>query len=342
VDVSGIPGINAVTFLPKTGLSDIADAGLGITVIFPRGVVAIDSDAVQSLVAQARGEEITVAVTEKTAPTLTATQSAALPEGAETFDISVYSGGVLIHDYSGEIAVTVPYGGRTPVSAWYLAEDGTLEKLSSAYSPAEKTVTFKPPHLSLYVVGYDGWPFTDVAEGDWFYDDVLYVYGEGLMLGTSDTLFSPGISITRGMIVTILGRRAGVTADEYAGASFTDVEASQYYAPYIKWAAENGVVLGMGNDKFAPDLRISRQDLAVILYRYTEFIGEGPVGAWASRIPFADVADIADYATEAVMWSAQKGIINGRPNNLFDPGAGATRAEAAAMLHRLFASAPAD
>jgi hypothetical protein len=301
--------------------------------------VELDSDAVHSLVARARGDEITVAVIEETAPDLNPVQAAALPEASEVFDISVYSGGVLIHEYSGVITVIVPYTGRTPVSAWYLTDNGALEKLPSTYSAQEKTVTFRPPHLSLYVVGYDGWPFTDVTEGkDWFYGDVAYVYGEGLMLGTSETLFSPGAQITRGMLVTILGRHCGVSADEYAGASFTDVKTSEYYAPYIKWAAENGIVLGVGENRFAPDARISRQDFAVILYRYTDFAGGGPLGIWATNVTFdnfSDIADISDYAVNAIRWATAMRVVNGKPDNIFDPNGGATRAEAAAMLHRL-------
>jgi hypothetical protein len=180
-------------------------------------------------------------------------------------------------------------------------------------------------------------PFEDIRESDWFYDDVAYVYLEGLMFGTDETLFGPNAPVTRGMLVTILGRRYGVDADEYKGDSFTDVDGAQYYAPYIKWAAENEIVLGVGDGRFAPDMRVSRQDFAVILYRYADFTGDGIRGAFATRIPFADTADISDYATEAIMWASRKGVVTGKPNNLFDPAGGATRAEAAAMLHRLFA-----
>ncbi|MDR1329893.1 MAG: hypothetical protein LBK23_09870, partial [Oscillospiraceae bacterium] len=149
-DVSKVDGAYSVTFTPKSGLSEIAEDGLKIKVIFPSGVVTLDSGAAKSLISQAHGTEITFEVKEMKTAELTAAQSRALPGTPEAFDVSVYSGGEAIHSYAGELIITVAYAGKLPVSVWYVSDAGATEKLPSTYSTQNKTVTFKPPHLSLY------------------------------------------------------------------------------------------------------------------------------------------------------------------------------------------------
>ena len=193
------------------------------------------------------------------------------------------------------------------------------------------------PALTVTVTATDtdGWvnPFIDVNESHWFYSDVKYAHQNGLFSGTSANTFSPSMPMTRGMVVTVLGRLAGIDAADYSGASFDDVETSQWYAPYVKWAAEMGIVNGVGNNNFAPDANISRQDLAVILYNYANKMGIILPEVKAANT-FDDEANISGYAVEAVAAMQKAGIISGKPGNLFDAKGIATRAEVAAMLHR--------
>ena len=184
--------------------------------------------------------------------------------------------------------------------------------------------------LGFFAVGL---PFVDVLPDDWFFDDVLYVFSLGLMTGTSTTTFSPQVSMTRGMVVTVLGRLAGIDIADYAGESFGDVDAEMYYAPYIKWAAEKGIVNGIGDNKFAPNADISRQDLTVILARYAEIMGL-TMKQTLQNVVFVDSDTIAEYAVNAVGTMVRAGVINGKDGGGFDPAASATRAEVAAMLHR--------
>jgi hypothetical protein len=183
-------------------------------------------------------------------------------------------------------------------------------------------------------------PFGDVREGDWFYHNVEYAYVNGLFSGTGATTFSPGAPMTRGMLVTVLGRMSGADVSDYAS-SFEDVVDSAYYAKYTEWARQKGIVSGVGGNSFAPDAIITRQDMAVMLTRYAAAMGlEAPaVNAGAA---FADANSIAAYAKDAAMAMQKAGIISGKPGGMFDPKAGATRAEVSAMLHRfliLFSSA---
>jgi len=183
-------------------------------------------------------------------------------------------------------------------------------------------------------------PFTDVQGTDWFIDDVIYVYNKGLINGTSTSpmLFSPGASLTRGMIVTILHRLEGEPEVSGVNSPFSDVAAEKYYYAAIRWAANNGLVAGYGEGKFGPDDNITRQDLAVILMRYMIFkkINIPVTMQW---IIFADEADVAGYAMDSIQTLNKLGIINGTGSNangqiIISPKSNATRAEVAAILHR--------
>ena len=212
---------------------------------------------------------------------------------------------------------------------WY-SERSLMNKVSGVYLTKDMTV-------------YAGWrvnenpgtganPFTDVSEKDWFYGDVMFVYENGLMLGTSKTLFSPHGTATRGMMATILWRMEGSPAPKGKN-SFTDVEAGKWYADAITWTAENGIFAGYGKDKFGPDDPITREQLAAIFYRYADYKGYD-LTVKGNLDKFKDADKITDYAKTAMQWAVGSGLVKGKSGNLLDPQGTATRAEIAAMLHR--------
>jgi hypothetical protein len=178
-------------------------------------------------------------------------------------------------------------------------------------------------------------PFEDVRESDWFYGDVAYLYGKGLMLGVSDTLFAPNENLTRAMIVTMLYRyeqlfaSAGIAVS--GAAVFDDVDGGQWYSDAIAWAAENEIVLGVGGGKFEPNAHITREQFATILYRY---YGRQADNGDANLSGYTDAAQISDWAIEAVKWAHKAGLIIGRTPTTLVPQGEATRAESAALLHR--------
>ena len=175
-------------------------------------------------------------------------------------------------------------------------------------------------------------PFTDISEKDWFYGDVMFVYENGLMLGTSKTLFSPHETAMRGMMATILWRMEGSPVPKGKN-SFTDVEAGKWYADAITWTAENGIFAGYGKDKFGPDDPITREQLAAIFYRYADYKGYD-LTVKGDLDKFKDADKITDYAKTAMQWAVGSGLVKGKSGNLLDPQGTATRAEIAAMLHR--------
>ena len=181
----------------------------------------------------------------------------------------------------------------------------------------------------------DGWrnPFVDVSNGDWFYSYVKYVYENNLMSGTDTTHFSPNAFVSRGMAVTVLYRAYG-SPDVETQNIFSDINGDEYYAKAVIWAYQNGIVSGMGDGTFSPNASISRQDLMLILTKYAA-LTEIELTSLRDFVEFADGYLIADYALSAIEDFYRAGLVNGKPNNHFDPLGGATRAEFATILEKL-------
>ncbi|MDR3278705.1 MAG: S-layer homology domain-containing protein, partial [Oscillospiraceae bacterium] len=206
----------------------------------------------------------------------------------------------------------------------------------SNYSPGTSTPKPEPEPEPEPEPTPDGW-FIDVAQTAWYYEDIKYVFDNGLMVGTGADTFSPNEPMTRGMLVTVLGRMHGAdVAGRDSVPPFGDVDPEKYYAPYIAWAAENGLVLGVGENRFEPDRAIKREELAVVFTRYMAFAELNYAADGEYRI-FADEALIDDYAKDAIQTLNKLGIILGVGGNAIDPQGQATRAQVAAALHRFAA-----
>ena len=179
----------------------------------------------------------------------------------------------------------------------------------------------------------DHLPFDDVRRGDWFYDDVRYVYETGLMNGTANRIFAPSISTTRAMIVTILWRLEGSPVVNFA-MRFRDVVENAWYSEAVRWAAANGIVTGYSENAFGPNDNITREQLAAILHRYAKYKGlDVSAGEDTNILSFDDAQTISGYAVPAMQWACGAGLMQGSNRKLL-PTAQATRAQVAAMLHR--------
>ena len=175
-------------------------------------------------------------------------------------------------------------------------------------------------------------PFRDVAPGAWYEEAVQYVYEAGLMQGTTGSTFSPDRTSNRGMIAAILYRLEG--SPRAGTPPFTDVAADSYCADAVAWAEQQGIVRGFDDGTFRPEGRITRQQLAAILFRYTEYRGADTADR-ADLSRFSDSAAVADYAREALAWAVSAGLIQGRSDGTLDPSGSATRAQTAVILQRL-------
>lgn len=252
-----------------------------------------------------------------------------------------------ITDLKGQkVKISLPY---TPASnenigkicAVYINDKGETQWITNSYYNAEKgAVEFITNHFSVYGVGYlpDAPMFTDIT-GHWAKEHIDFVTQYGLLKGTGSDKFSPNMKMTRGMFVTALGRLSGVTGETAAKTQFTDVPSDAYYAPYVAWAAENGIVNGRKAHKFAPEQPVTRQEMAVILKNFTDNLDvEMPVHH--QEEVFYDEDKIKDWASDAIHLMQKAGILYGKENHCFDPNGTATRAEVSAVLRRIMEYIP--
>ena len=225
-------------------------------------------------------------------------------------------------------------------------DEGKVTKEPTAYAEGEKTYTCtvcgETRTEAIAKLGTcDGGKtcpsakFTDVSAGQWYHEAVDYAVVNGLFAGTSDTTFSPNESMTRGMLVTVLWRLAG-KPEAKAAASFQDVDAQQYYAKAVAWAAENGIVAGTSDTTFSPNAKVTREQMAAILYRYAKR-NSVDVSKTADLKDFPDADKVASYAKDAMAWAVESGIISGTLKDgktYLDPTGSATRAQVASILMR--------
>ena len=175
-------------------------------------------------------------------------------------------------------------------------------------------------------------PFTDVDENDWFYDAVVYAYENGLMNGVENNQFAPNTATNRAMLATILYRLAG-EPDVSGDMPFTDVAAGQWYTDAVLWAAQNGIVNGLGENTFAPMNTLTREQLVTMLYRYAEAEGYD-VSSAADLSGYPDAGKVQTYAQEAMSWAVAEGIVAGMDDGTLNPAGNATRAQIATILMR--------
>lgn len=209
----------------------------------------------------------------------------------------------------------------------YIATDpkgGSLRASSNLRFGAQGTVSVEAGNTPL--------PFTDVKNGDWYYDAVRFVYNKAYFSGVTADTFAPNTSMTRAMLATVLYRVSGAKTPG-KGESFTDVPAGLWYSDGIAWASANGIVNGMGDGTYCPDLAVTREQLVTMLYRY-QVNRHGNVSAKGSLTDYPDGGSVASWAKEAMEWAVGAELVKGRNTGQLDPTGTATRAEVATILQR--------
>lgn len=342
--VTGSKSVSNVTVnLPKIVQDTIIAKRIVSTVVVvdnPNIQIDMDLEAVEEINSQANSD---VNVTAAPADSTKLTDEAQKVVGSRpVFDLKVnYGSGKQVQNFGdGRVTVAIPYTlGENEkaenIYAVYIDDNGKVHWLNdSVYDVENKVLRFSTNHFSIYGAGYreEDHGFTDI-ENHWAKGDIEFVVRQGLFSGTSETIFSPDMAMTRGMFVTVLGRMAKVDVSGYKESSFTDVKENAYYMSYIEWARLNNIIKGIGNGIFAPDQSITREQMAVIMQNFAK--------AHGFKLPkvneekdFADSDSISAYANEAVQEMQMSGIINGKGGNIFDPQGEATRAEVSAVLRR--------
>lgn len=175
-------------------------------------------------------------------------------------------------------------------------------------------------------------PFEDVDRNEWYYDAIEYAYNKKFISGTSATTFSPEMKLTRGMLVTILHNIEGKPYVQ-GKCKFPDVQDTQeYYYSAIKWASANNIVSGYSTGNFGPDDLITREQLAVILWKYSQYKGTYK-NVTADYSKFSDSQNISDFAQKGMNWAVGAGVITGSQGKLLPQGS-ASRAEAISMIYK--------
>ena len=211
----------------------------------------------------------------------------------------------------------------------YAVEDGKLALAGDTVSYNPGAMSFTTRKVTPYIVTIETLGFKDV-ENHWARENINFVAARGIFNGKSEDTFDPDGVLSRGMLVTVLGRLEKVDISGY-NCMFDDVDKNLYYAPYIEWARQNNIVGGVGDNRFEPDRSVTRQEIAVIVARYLEYKGKE---LKVDTIKYTDEAKIDSWAKDAVYKAGNAGIITGVGEE-FLPKDEATRAQAATILKRI-------
>jgi hypothetical protein len=238
------------------------------------------------------------------------------------------------------VTVSIPYTpaegeDENAIVIYYIAGNGDLICVTDGrYDPENGCVSFSTTHFSDYAVGYNPVSFGDVAKTAWYYDAVTYLAARGITRGTDDTTFSPDMTLTRGQFIVLLLRAYNITADEYPTDNFSDA-GDTYYTGYLAAAKRLGISKGVGDNKFAPEQAITRQEMFTLLYNTLKAIDALPKGDLGKTLSdFTDSERIASYAEEALTYLVGTGVVSGY-NGALLPQATAARAEMAQVLYNL-------
>ena len=340
-----VTGDNISRSVSRSDLKKLADTGKSLTLSCDKASMTFDPAALKAILAAvpASAGNITFAA----APAdLSAFPDAAKQLGAHP----VYDFTISYKDGKGNtvtVPVSFPAGSAAITLTYAPAAAEVTGSLFLVYVDGKGAVTWldksnydngrvlaDAPHFSTYGVAYKApaQVFTDIA-GHWAKQDIEFVAARGLLSGTGNSLFSPDGTMTRGMFVTALGRLAGVNPADYQTRSFTDVKADAYYAAYVEWAAQKGIVSGTGEGLFSPDAPVTREQMAVMMTNYAGQMGYA-IPTPLAEAAFVDSDKVSEWAAKEVTAMQRAGIVKGRDGNRFDPQASATRAEVSVVLRR--------
>ena len=299
-----------------------------LQVKFRSGTVTLDARALAAL-----DLHKDVAVSLASGASLNAAQQRALGSQAAAATLanaSVLVDGAAASCPAGSVRAAVAVNVADDLTAWSLADDGSISAVGGAYDAGQQTYAFDVVNGVTAIARF---PFTDVVAGTWYYGAAAYAYNNGLFAGMTPTTFAPNATMTRAMLVSVLWRLAGEPAPK-APNTFVDVPDGAWYTDAVTWAAENGVVSGIGGSRFDPSGFVTREQTAEILYNYAHSKGYD-VSARADLTVFPDAGSVSGWAEKALSWANAAGLINGTVRDgqtILDPQGSASRAQVAMIL----------
>ena len=310
-------------------IANAREAGVAaLQVKFKSGTVALNASALAAL-----DLHKDVVVSLANGASLNAAQRRAVGKQADSAVLataSVTVDGAAVKYPAGGVRATVSARALENMTAWNLADDGSISAVGGAYNAEQQTYSF---NVLNGVTAMASFPFTDVPAGAWYYGAAAYAYNNGLFAGETATTFAPNQTMNRAMLVTVLWSLAGKPAPKGVN-TFSDVPNGEWYTNAVTWAAENSVVTGVGSGRFDPNGAVTREQAAVILYKYAQSKGYD-VSARADLTAFPDAGSVSDWAQDALAWANATGLIQGTvygSKTILDPQGSASRAQVAAIL----------
>jgi hypothetical protein len=305
------------------------------------GSIQLDRKTVESINSQGGNSDVSISLV-KVDPQTLSTEMKNVIGDRPVYDFTISSGDQTITSFgSGKVTVSLPYvlkpGERAnSVVIYYVDASGQLQTVRGNYNKTTMMVEFKTSHFSSYMIGYGAVNFKDVKETNWFYESVSYVAARNIAAGTGAEMFSPTQNITRGQFLVMMMNAYGITPDANAQAQANFADAGNtYYTDYLATAKKLGLAGGKGDNLYAPDALITRQDMFTMLYKALEVVNELPeLTDVRNASDFSDFNSVASYAKEAMTALVEGGFVSGK-NNKLDPNGLATRAEMAQMLYNL-------
>lgn len=327
----------AALTIPADAFSAVVGSAASITIDTPIAKIEFDEKALTAMADATSTTNLTftAAVVEPDELDL----SAAIKEKIKdrpVYEFTVTSGNNAISDFDGgRMTVTVPYTLKpdenpSAIVVYYLDYKGNLKTVHGVYDSNNGTVKMVLSHLSKYVVGYNKTIFTDIGNTSWYANAVDFVAARNLFGGVGNYRFAPSVTMTRAMFAKVLANLEGEDLSGYTASQFIDVSPHVWYASAIAWAAENSIIGGYGNGKFGPEDEITREQMAVMLYRYIQY--KGIALEIVNSTPFADESMVSSWAKEAVGEIRSYGIIGGVGNNRYAPHENAERSQVAQIF----------
>ncbi len=321
------PAVGTVVLAGRS-IANACDAGAAaLQVKFRSGTVTLDARALAALDLH---KDVAVSLT---GASLNAAQQRALGTQAGSAvlaNASVLVDGAAASCPAGSVRAAVAVNAANDLTAWSLADDGSISAVGGVYDAGQQTYAFDVVNGVTAIARF---PFTDVVAGTWYYGAAAYAYNNGLFAGMTPTTFAPNATMTRAMLVSVLWRLAGAPAPK-APNTFVDVPDGAWYTDAVTWAAENGVVSGIGGSRFDPSGFVTREQTAEILYNYAHSKGYD-VSARADLTVFPDAGSVSGWAEKALSWANAAGLINGTVRDgqtILDPQGSASRAQVAMIL----------
>lgn len=341
INVSSASGSRAVDLhIPKTAFDNLTDkTDADIRVGTGLGTITFSARAADAISGSAAAGDITVSITR--------VDSSALSDELQNkvgdrpvYDFSVSAGNTRISGFNdGSVQVSIPYTlrpgeNRNAIIVYYIDGNGDLQTVRGRYDATSGTVVFTTTHFSQYMIGYHEVVFSDVEDDAWYAEAVGFISARGITTGTDESHYTPQGLLTRGQFMTMVMRACGIEPDANGTDNFADA-GNTYYTGYLAAAKHLGISAGVGDNRFAPDEVISRQQMFTLLYNTLKVTNQLPEEDNDITISaFADSDCVASYAQEAMAYLVKTGMVSGS-NGLLLPSETTTRAQMAQVLYNL-------